>query len=94
VKSRILVIEDDYTLRVMLEDNLAAQGWEISTASDGKTGLDAACRWRADLIILDIMLPEINGYEICRYGRGRNPSLDVDGEGARRRRRPGSWGRC
>ena len=66
MSARILVIEDDENLRLGLCDNLAAQGWEVRSAADGETGLSSALEWQADLILLDIMLPGVNGYEICR----------------------------
>lgn len=66
MSARILVIEDDASLRRGLCDNLAAQGWEVRGACDGEEGLRLAFDWKADLILLDIMLPGVNGYEICR----------------------------
>jgi DNA-binding response OmpR family regulator len=61
----ILIIEDDSTMLRGLSDNFAYAGYNVLTASDGETGLNAALDTRPDLIILDIMLPKINGYEIC-----------------------------
>lgn len=72
MSARILIIEDDRTIRVGLEDSLNGHGWEVSAAADGQTGLDMAYSWNPDLIILDIMLPGINGYEICRSIRLEN----------------------
>jgi DNA-binding response OmpR family regulator len=66
MSARILLIEDDADLRLGLRDNLLAQGWEVRDAADGNKGLDLALNWQADLILLDIMLPGVNGYEICR----------------------------
>lgn len=66
MSARILVIEDDDTLRRGLADNLAARGWEVRTAHDGNQGYDTAFEWKCDLILLDIMLPGIDGFEICR----------------------------
>lgn len=62
----ILIIEDDLTLLRGLCDNFQARGFETITATDGKTALDHASRDNADVILLDVMLPEVNGYEICR----------------------------
>ncbi|MEM6911297.1 MAG: response regulator transcription factor [Verrucomicrobiota bacterium] len=69
MSSRILLIEDDASLRRGLEDNLRAAGWEVRVASDGEHGLELALAWKADLILLDIMLPGVNGYQICRHLR-------------------------
>lgn len=66
MSTRILIIEDDLSLRVGIEDNLQASGYETASAKDGLEGLKKAYIWKADLIILDIMLPSVNGYEICQ----------------------------
>ncbi len=65
----ILVIEDDPTLLRVIKDNLEFQGYAVLTANDGEAGLTAAMNGQSNLIILDIMLPKINGYEICRRVR-------------------------
>ena len=62
----VLIIEDDSALLRGLKDNFSAQGFRVSTARDGQEGLDAALETSPDLILLDIMLPKINGYEVCR----------------------------
>lgn len=66
MSARILIVEDDESLRRGLSDNLAAQGWEVRSARDGDEGLQLAFDWKADLILLDVMLPGVNGYEICQ----------------------------
>jgi two-component system alkaline phosphatase synthesis response regulator PhoP len=71
----VLIIEDDPTLLRVLKDNFEYEGYRVSTAADGEKGLSAAVDGKPDLIILDIMLPGINGYEICR--RIRQRGLDV-----------------
>ena len=71
----ILIIEDDATLLRGLKDNFQSHGFVVQTARDGEAGLDAALQDRPDLIVLDLMLPEINGYEVCR--RIRAHELDV-----------------
>jgi DNA-binding response OmpR family regulator len=69
--SRILVIEDDASIRLGLEDTLKAKGYEVAVATRGQAGLELAERVRPDLIILDIMLPDLDGFEVCR--RLKNP---------------------
>ncbi|HKE16729.1 MAG TPA: response regulator transcription factor [Kofleriaceae bacterium] len=64
--SRILVIEDDASIRLGLEDTLRAKGYRVTAATRGAAGLELAERERPDLIILDIMLPDIDGFEVCR----------------------------
>jgi DNA-binding response OmpR family regulator len=67
--SRILVVEDDLTLLETLEYNLVAEGHEVLTAADGLTALEVARDDQPDLIVLDIMLPGIDGFEVCRILR-------------------------
>lgn len=64
--SKILVIEDDLTLLDTLEYNLDKEGYTVITASDGLTGLHIAQAEEPDLIVLDLMLPLLDGFEICR----------------------------
>jgi len=65
----ILIIEDNASQLRGLKDNFEAQGYRVLTATDGERGLDEAVRAKPDLIILDLMLPKVNGYEICRHLR-------------------------
>src|SRR5262249_29003343 len=63
---RILLVEDEQGLIVTLTDRLRSEGFEVVSASDGKTGFDLASSESFDLIILDIMLPKKNGYDVAR----------------------------
>ena len=72
---RILIVEDEPALMMGLKDAFEDRGFTVQCASDGQKGLDFAVEGRADLILLDIMLPKVNGYEICRVVRSRG--LDV-----------------
>ena len=72
---RLLVVEDEPALVRGLSDALQSAGFDVTVATDGQSGLDAAVRGDADLILLDIMLPKVNGYEICREVRAHG--LDV-----------------
>jgi len=71
----VLIIEDDPTLQRGLKDNFEQAGFQVVTAADGEKGLQSALAGKSDLIILDIMLPGINGYEVCR--RIRHEGMDV-----------------
>ncbi len=74
---RILIIEDDPALQRGLKDNFIDEGYEVEAASDGEAGLDYALDRGADLILLDIMLPKINGYEICRTIRREGYDMPI-----------------
>jgi DNA-binding response OmpR family regulator len=71
----VLIIEDDPTMARVLKDNFEYTGFAVRAAADGERGLHAALAEAVDLIVLDIMLPGINGYEICR--RVRQQGIDV-----------------
>ena len=65
-KMRILVVEDDASLMLGLVENLRFEGYEVTGAENGLEGLDIAVREKPDLILLDVMLPGLTGYEVCR----------------------------
>lgn len=69
MSARILIIEDEPGLVMTLADMLAAEGYEVEAAQDGPGGLRRALEGRHDLIILDVMLPGMNGFEVCRQLR-------------------------
>lgn len=64
--SRILIVEDEKKIARFLELELLHEGYEVDTAHDGRTGLEKALSWQPDLMILDLMLPELSGIEVCR----------------------------
>ena len=67
---RVLIVEDDRSIVNGLEQNLRFEGYEVLVATDGEQGLAMAWEKTPDLVILDIMLPKRNGYEVCRALRG------------------------
>ena len=73
----ILIIEDDPVMLRGLKDNFEFKGYGVLTAADGEEGLNAALNKKPDLILLDIMLPKINGYEICRLIRKENLTMPI-----------------
>ena len=69
---KILIIEDEEPIRVALEDDFQLEGYDVESASNGLEGLSLAENPEIDLIILDIMLPGMNGFDICKTLRSRN----------------------
>ncbi len=75
--ARILVIEDDPAILRGLADNLACESHEVLTAPDGETGYSLAQRRSPDLIVLDLMLPRMSGYEVCRKLRSNGMATPI-----------------
>jgi len=73
----ILIIKDNPAMLRGLKDNFVFKGYHVKTAKDGESGLNEALNSKPDLIILDIMLPGINGYEICRLIRGEGLNMPI-----------------
>jgi len=73
--SRILLVEDEPGLVLTISDLLATEGYEVETAADGETGMAKAASGNFDAVILDVMLPKKNGFEVCRDLRQRG--IDV-----------------
>jgi two-component system alkaline phosphatase synthesis response regulator PhoP len=77
MKKRILVIEDEPSLSMAIRDELEFEGFEASIVEDGMTGFDRILAEAPDLVVLDIMLPGKNGFEICREVRGRGMNIPI-----------------
>ena len=76
--TRILVVEDDPSIRMGLEDTLTAKGYEVDAVARGGEGAERALSGRYDLIVLDVMLPDLDGFEVCRRIRAsRGPARRV-----------------
>lgn len=71
-RPRILIVDDEPDIREFISYNLSRKGYTVFTAPDGKTGYDMAVEHRPHLVILDILMPVMNGYETCRRLR-KNP---------------------
>ena len=67
--ARVLVAEDDSDIAMGLRDNLEFEGYEVIVAEDGEAALNAATQQQPDLILLDLMMPEPNGFEVCKMLR-------------------------
>jgi PleD family two-component response regulator len=71
-KSRVLVVDDDPDKRELLEVTLALEGYEVHTAVNGREALSAIASFHPDLVVSDVMMPEVNGFELARRIRA-NP---------------------
>jgi DNA-binding response OmpR family regulator len=76
-KSRVLVIEDDASIMLGLRINLEAEGYEVLTAEDGERGLAAARTETPDLVILDVMLPKLNGFQVLQTLRREGLGMPI-----------------
>jgi two-component system alkaline phosphatase synthesis response regulator PhoP len=80
---KILIVDDDSVLRESLAAGLEAEGYSISQARDGREGLSRAMEWRPDLFILDLVMPQLGGLEVCRKLREagiESPIIILTGE--------------
>ena len=74
---KILIVEDELNMVKGLKDNLEFEGYEVDIAMEGRSGLQKILQCRYDLILLDIMLPEISGFDICRTVRREGVSTPI-----------------
>jgi DNA-binding response OmpR family regulator len=74
---RLLIIEDELPMRTALVETLAAEGYRVQSAADGLRGLEMACTEPFDLILLDVMMPGLDGYAVCRELRKRGRDMPV-----------------
>jgi two-component system alkaline phosphatase synthesis response regulator PhoP len=77
MSSRVLLVEDEEALRLFVGDSLRNEGYDVEYASDGPEGLEKASRLPVDLIILDIMLPGKDGFEVCREIRAAGKAAPI-----------------
>jgi DNA-binding response OmpR family regulator len=76
-KPKILVVEDEEGIMLAVQENLAYAGYEVVTAADGPAGLQMGLEQKPNLIILDLMLPGMSGYDVCRKLRERGQSVPI-----------------
>ena len=77
MKKCVLIVEDEKNIVDILSFNLAMEGYDTLSAMDGKTGLQLALERDPDLVLLDLMLPEMNGFDVCRTLRQRGSAVPV-----------------
>lgn len=76
-RERILIVEDERPMRIALEDCLASEGYRILSAADGEEGLEKALREKPDIILLDVMMPKLDGFALCAELRRLNLATPV-----------------
>ncbi len=69
----VLVVEDEPAIATAVAHRMSAEGWRVEVAADGPTGVSAAARLRPDVVVLDVMLPGIDGLEVCRQIQRERP---------------------
>ncbi len=74
---KILIVEDELNMISGLKDNLEFEGYEVDTAMEGKTGLEKVTGGKYDLILLDVMLPEVSGFDICKTARKKGVNTPI-----------------
>jgi two-component system, OmpR family, response regulator len=74
---RVLVIEDDDAIRSVMQRGLSAEGFEVDVAADGSTGLEMALPGGYAAIVLDLLLPELNGYRVCEHLRSHGSTVPI-----------------
>jgi DNA-binding response OmpR family regulator len=74
---RILIVEDEQNMVNGLKDNLEFEGYEVDIAMEGRTGLQKAVQGPYDLILLDVMLPELSGFDVCKSARKEGVSTPI-----------------
>ena len=76
-RKRILIVEDDESISLGLRMNLEAEGYDVQVAADGEDGLNRAAAGGTDLVILDVMRPKMNGFEVVRQLRAKQATVPV-----------------
>ncbi len=74
---RILIVEDDPSIRLGLQRSLTFEGYSVDQAKDGEEAIQKAFDHKPDLILLDLMLPKLNGFEVCKTIRKYDPTIPI-----------------
>lgn len=77
INKRLLVVDDDKQIRELLAFDISQSGYIVDTALDGQEGLKKALENNYDLILLDVMMPKMNGYEVCKNIRIAHPDIPI-----------------
>ena len=76
-KSRVLVVDDEDALRMVLSSELSSSGYEVATASDGDEAITVIQNKKFDLVLLDIKMPKVDGFEVLKFIKKNYPSVKV-----------------
>ncbi len=76
-KTSLLIIEDDDNISTAIEEYFSRAGYTVNTAPDGLAGIDAAVKNRPDVVVLDLMLPKMDGLAVCKELRQKNPQMPI-----------------
>jgi DNA-binding NtrC family response regulator len=76
-KSRILVVDDEEALRTVLSSELKGEGYDVDTASDGDEAISVVQNKKFDLLLLDIKMPKVDGFEVLKFVKKSFPSIKV-----------------
>ena len=77
INKRLLIVDDDKQIRELLAFDIAQSGYIVDTALDGQEGLQKALENNYDLILLDVMMPKMNGYDVCKNIRIAKPDIPI-----------------
>ena len=77
IKRRILIIDDDQGVLKLVETLLGANGYDVSSTNDAAQGLEMAIKTPPDLLVLDVMMPIINGFNICRLLKSQETAVNI-----------------
>ena len=77
MSKRLLVVDDDDEIRELLEFDLSHSGYSVDTATNGLDGLNKAVTNSYDLVLLDVMMPKMNGFDVCKNLRKSKPDIPV-----------------
>ena len=76
-KSRVLVVDDEEALRTVLGSELSGEGYEVNTASDGDEAISMVQNKKFDLLLLDIKMPKVDGFEVLKFVKKNFPAIKV-----------------
>jgi DNA-binding NtrC family response regulator len=76
-KNKILVVDDEEALRTVLASELEGEGYQVTTAEDGQEAINILGSNSFDLILLDIKMPNVDGFEVLKFAKGRQPGTKI-----------------